>query len=278
MTNNKILSKLVDPYGRLINYFRVSITDRCNFKCCYCTPEKHSIIVPPSIVPFKSLIKIIETAGKIGFDKVRLTGGEPLIRADVVNIIDAINNCGYYNTIAMTTNGSLLTKKMMSNLHSAGLTHLTISLDTLDNFKFKNIAGVDALDRIVSAIKEVKKNSFKEIKINMVVFENTTIQEVTAMREFCKMNGFKLQTIREFSIKDRNKSAATIIPTDRPLNCNQCNRIRLTSNGYIRPCLFDEMQIPVNLENIESSIRLAVLSKPREGTCCDNKSLSAIGG
>ncbi len=95
---------------------------------------------------FSSCIKnIFQTAGNIGFDKVRITGGEPLLRTNVIDIVNDIRECGYFNTIAMTTNGSLLTREMAERLNNAGLTHITISLDILDPEEFKHITGVDAI-------------------------------------------------------------------------------------------------------------------------------------
>ena len=270
---------LCDRYGRNITYLRVSLTELCNFHCIYCCPdcemtsdEAHSAMLLPDI------LRIMETAGKLGFEKVRLTGGEPLMRKDIVELVKKIRQSNYFRIIAMTTNGSLLTGSLAADLCRAGLTHLTISLNTLDRDEFRRITGVDALDKVIDGIAAASMLPFKKIKINMVVFEDTSNDKIELMRNFCNMRGITLQTIKEFSLSDRNVSAKTIIATDRPSHCNGCNRIRLTSNGFLRPCLFDDAKVKVDLNGIEDSIRKAVFMKPENGGRCERKTLKTIGG
>jgi GTP 3',8-cyclase len=272
-------SCLQDRFGRSIKYLRVSLTQQCNFHCNYCCPDCiETKNEKNKIMEASDTLRIIEAAGKIGFDKIRLTGGEPLMRNDIVELVGEIRRYGYFRTIAMTTNGSLLTAELAANLYSAGLTHITVSLNTLDRDEFRQMTGVDAFDRVINGITSACKIPFKKIKINMVVSEHTSKDKIGLMRDFCSHKGLTLQTISEFSIIDRTVSAHTAVTTDRPSSCRVCNRIRLTARGVLRPCLFDDTEVKTDLNNIEKSLRKAVFMKPEKGGICTRETMKEIGG
>ncbi len=270
---------LRDRHGRDITYLRVSLTERCNFHCSYCCPDCfYTITEARPMQTIGQISRIISVAGSLGFNKVRLTGGEPLMREGIVDLVDEIRVCGYYRTIAMTTNGSLLTPRLAANLRTAGLTHLTVSLTTLDRDEFRRITGSDALQAVLKGIAAAAAQPFREIKVNMVVYEHTTKDQIDTMRNFCDSTGLTLQTIREFSLIDRDVSASTVIATDRPMHCDECNRIRLTAQGTLRPCLFDDTEVAVDFNHIADSIRKAVSLKPEKGSRCTRETLKTIGG
>jgi molybdenum cofactor biosynthesis enzyme MoaA len=273
------LKPFVDRFHRRISYLRVSVTRQCNFRCTYCSPDCNGDdpCSPPAITPVR-YSEIIIAAGLMGFDKVRFTGGEPLLNDDLAGIIGCAKKCGSFGTIALTTNGSLLTPMKVRELYRAGLTNMTISLNTLSPGEFARITGVDALESVLDGIEAARSQPFREIKINMVISGSTTAGRIEEMRDFCRARGLMLQTIGEFSLTDRHEIEPTVLRPDRPPHCADCNRIRLTVGGTLRPCLFDDAEVVIDYSDIEGSFRRAVWLKPREGSRCTRTSIREIGG
>ena len=270
---------LTDQYGRTINYLRVSVTDRCNLRCTYCMPTEGIPLKPHSeMLSYESIALIAHEAGRLGITKIRFTGGEPLVRKNIESLVEMIRLTGKYKEITMTTNGTLLTLTKAKKLKMAGLTRINISLDTLDPGFYKYITRGGEIQDALSGIEAAKEADLYPIKINMVVFEETKPQELEVMRTFCEKNGFKLQTIRHFSLSSKVDDKEHPHPFDRPLPCEKCNRLRLTSDGYLKPCLFSDNEIKVDLNDIEGSIKKAIAAKPIHGTSCFNRSMQQIGG
>lgn len=270
---------LTDQYGRTIDYLRVSVTDRCNLRCTYCMPQEGIPLKPHSeMLSYESIALIASCAGKLGITKIRLTGGEPLVRKNIESLVEMIRLTGKYKEITMTTNAILLTIQKAQNLKKAGLTRINISLDTLDPELYKHMTRGGDIQDAFSGIEAAKEADLAPIKINMVVFEETKQDELESMRSFCEENGFKLQTIRHFSLGNKVDDKEYPHPFDRPLPCEKCNRLRLTADGYLKPCLFSDKEIKVDLNDIESSIKKAIEAKPIHGTSCVNRSMYQIGG
>jgi GTP 3',8-cyclase len=268
--------ELIDRYNRVIDYLRISVTDRCNLKCSYCCDgEKKDI---RENLSDKKIIEIASAASKIGFKKVRLTGGEPLLRKNIASIADVLRNRLSYPIVAITTNATLLTHKMCDDLYCAGVTHLTISLDSLNRDVYRQITGSDCLGSVLDAVEYASTKGFECIKINTVVFSSTTKDEIEIMRKYCDSLAIKLQTIGKFSLTRRDRQDKTVMETDRPLPCSKCNRIRVSCDGYIFPCLFSDLKYPVNFENIKETIYTAVANKPQSGSSCSRNTLQSIGG
>jgi cyclic pyranopterin phosphate synthase len=176
----------------------------------------------------------------------------------------------------MTTNGALLTPEIALSLKRAGLRRVNISLDTLDWLKFRKITSGGCLQSVLAGIDAALAAGLTPVKINMVVFPETTQQEIRRMRAFCAEKGAVLQTIAKFSLKKRNGTPARL--TDRPLPCENCNRLRLTADGFLLPCLFSDKEIHVDMQAIRDSYHRAVAIKPPCGISCRSREMHQIGG
>ena len=270
---------LFDQHGRTIDYLRVSVTDRCNYRCTYCMPAEGIALKPHcEILSYESIALIASCAGRLGINKIRLTGGEPLVKRNIESLIEMIRLTGKYKEINMTTNGALLTPQKAKQLKKAGLTRVNISLDTLDPARFSEVTRGGTIGDVFSGINAAKDADLNPIKINMVVFENTQTEEIDAMRSFCDENGLTLQTIKQFSLYNKGDDEKYTHSFDRPLPCEACNRLRLTADGFLKPCLFSDKEIKVDLNEIEGSIRAATAAKPVMGTSCVNRVMCQIGG
>jgi len=268
---------LVDMYGRTIDYLRISVTDRCNFRCIYCMPLEGVEWKPhEDILRYEEITQIVLVAAELGIRKVRITGGEPLARKRIESLIKAISSIPEIEETTMTTNGSLITREKAAALKAAGLTRVNISLDTLNPDKFKTITRLGSIDDVVQGIKEAVAAGLTPVKVNMVVFEDTTTDEIEQMKSFCAQTGATLQTISRFSL--HNRAEREPVHTDRPPRCTECNRLRLTADGYFKSCLFSDKEQKVNFDDIAGSIGAAVSAKPKNGEFCRSRTMSQIGG
>ncbi|HZK42897.1 MAG TPA: GTP 3',8-cyclase MoaA [Syntrophomonadaceae bacterium] len=169
---------MIDTLGRNIDYLRISVTDRCNLRCRYCMPEEgienqghHHML------SFEQLYRIVKVANKIGINKVRLTGGEPLVRKNIVQLIRAISALSSIEDISLTTNG-ILFPEMANDLKQAGISRVNISLDTLDKEKYKYITLKGNLDRVFQAIEKALSLDMDPVKINVVVMKGFNDDEI----------------------------------------------------------------------------------------------------
>jgi len=176
----------------------------------------------------------------------------------------------------MTSNGSLLTMKKALALKAAGLSRINISLDSLDPKRFLAITRCGNFDDVLRGIDAALEADLTPVKINMVLLKDTTEEEVVRMREFCRKKGVFLQTIQSFRLDQPREM--TTISADRPPPCERCHRLRLTSDGFLKPCLFSDLEIPVDFHDIQGSIRTAVEQKPETGLICVQRTMSQIGG
>ena len=266
---------MLDSFNREIRYLRISVTDRCNLRCTYCmseegiTPMDHS-----ELLSFEQITEIVREAVKIGFVKLRLTGGEPLVRRDLVNLVKMLKDVEGIEFIGITTNGILLPGLALP-LKAAGLDALNISLDTLDPEKYSEITRWGRLESALAGIDAALDAGFENIKINMVIPESIEPCELEDMESFCREKGLKLQRIRQYSLTEHKIDNLLY---DRPLSCGLCDRLRLTSDGFLKPCLHSNKEIKVDFNDIAASLREAVLDKPARGSFCDNRNMAAIGG
>ncbi|OAG27839.1 GTP 3',8-cyclase MoaA [Thermodesulfatator autotrophicus] len=172
---------LIDSHGRKITYLRVSITDRCNLRCFYCSSKDSFAKLPAEeILSYEELYRVIQAAVSVGIKRIRLTGGEPLVRKDFVSFIANLAKIPGLEDLALTTNGLLLAS-LAESLKKAGLRRVNISLDTLDRERYKEICGVDALDEVLSGIKKALEVGFSPVKINMVIMRGINDDEVVEM-------------------------------------------------------------------------------------------------
>ncbi len=265
---------MLDRYDREISYLRISVTEHCNLLCSYCVPAgcvlRHN---NEERLSAATIIRIVQEAGQIGIRKVRLTGGEPLVRHDIVEIVAGIKACDQLEHLAMTTNAVLL-PRYAAALAQAGLDGVNISLDSLDGRKYAQLTGNGRLEQAMRGIEAAQMHGFT-IKINMVVLNDTSADEIQAMQQFCDQAGMTLQLINHYELTTEKLNQYRF---DRPPNCLECNRIRLLADGNLKPCLHSNDEIPVDMDNIRESLERTVLAKPLYGTVCTNRPMVQIGG
>jgi cyclic pyranopterin phosphate synthase len=268
---------LKDRFGRTINYLRVSVTDRCNYRCSYCVPrESFSLKSQREILRYEEIREIVAAGASLGIKKIRLTGGEPLVRKNLEALVASLVSIAGVEEVAMSTNGALLSRHKAEALKKAGLIRVNISLDTLDVDKFSRLTGNGRISDVFTGIDSALEAGLEPVKINMVVHQDTTQIEKQQMLEFCRKKGLRLQTISRFSLMDGANGDP--VSTDRPPVCEECNRLRLTSDGYLLPCLFSNKETKVDFDDIEGSFIKAVTVKPENGRVCSTRAMYQIGG
>jgi len=268
---------MYDLYNRQIDYLRISVTDRCNLRCTYCMPEAGIALKSHSdILPYEKIVRVAAAAAELGIRKIRLTGGEPLVRRNVNFLVSELKSVPGIREVSMTSNGTLL-DLLAAGLKQAGLDRLNISLDTLDADRYRQVTRNGDIARVLAGIAAAQEAGFKNIKINMVLIPGFNQDEVAPMKEFCRRKGLLLQRIHHYSLHDL-KTSRSGLEAERPLSCAICNRLRLTADGKLKPCLFSDHEFAVDFSDIRASLEKAVRAKPRQGVACDNRQNWQIGG
>jgi len=194
------MNTLVDTYGRIHRNLRVSLTDRCNLRCTYCMPNDFAAWLPSEHqLTTDELVRVIEIAVSEGINEVRLTGGEPLLRPDIVEIVSRINAITNAPTLTMTTN-ALTLEKVAKPLVDAGLTRINISLDTLDRDRFKLMTHRDRIDDVFAGIKAAQDAGINPIKINAVLLKGVNADEAPALLEWALANNLALRFIEQMPL------------------------------------------------------------------------------
>ena len=185
---------LVDPFGRVVRDLRISVTDRCNFRCTYCMPEEGMQWLPRNeVLSFEEIERLARICvNRFGFDGIRLTGGEPTVRANLDTLVNKLSGLGV--TIAMTTNGATL-RNSAAQLKAAGLSRINISLDTLDAEKFARMTRRDELSNVLAGIDAAINAGFSPVKINVVVERGVNDDEVVALAQFGRDRGVEVRFI-----------------------------------------------------------------------------------
>ncbi|WP_297440079.1 GTP 3',8-cyclase MoaA [Sulfurimonas sp.] len=292
---------LIDSYDRVVDYLRVSVTERCNFRCQYCMPEKPFSWVPKeNLLTFEELFEFMKVAIDEGVKKIRITGGEPLLREDLDKFIHMIYEYSPDIDLAMTTNAFLL-KGTAQRLKDAGLKRINVSIDTLKPEVAQAIAGKDVLKNVLEGVEEALKVGLK-VKVNMVPMKNMNADEIIDVLEYSKERGMTVRFI-EYMQNKFAKADISGLKSDELLEilrtkyefedegfdgsspshyyrmkdayrfgiiepygddfCKQCNRIRLTAEGNLIPCLyFDEaMSIAESIKRGDIKGAAAVLKE-----------------
>jgi cyclic pyranopterin phosphate synthase len=302
---------LIDNFNRIINYIRVSVTDRCNLKCKYCVDGTFPFIPHSEILSYEEIIRFVRISAQLGVSKVRLTGGEPLARKGISYLLKELNSIEGIDDISLTTNAVFLGEKILE-LKDAGLKRVNISLDTLKKERFAFITGVNAFDDVLMGIEKSIYAGMNPIKINTVIIKGFNDDEILDFArlaktwgqhvrfiEFMPFGNFDLwdaatiissrqieETLKTqfdlepsasndrgpakmFDIKGSEGKIGFISPVSTHI-CSECNRIRLTSGGKLRPCLFSDVEYDVKKllrssasdEEINAFIRKTVKVKP----------------
>ncbi|HEX2934745.1 MAG TPA: GTP 3',8-cyclase MoaA [Bacteroidales bacterium] len=266
---------MYDRYNRHINYLRISVTDRCNLRCTYCMPEEGVQLIQHSdILSFEEIVDVVKVAVKLGIDKVRLTGGEPLVRKGIVQLVEMIASVPGIKDLALTTNGILLSD-LAYDLKKAGLQRVNISLDTVNPEKFKAITRGGDISRVFEGIKAAQQAGLSPVKINCVVFKSSNNEDSQAVKAFCAENNLQVRFIRQMNLETGEFS---VVEGGKGGNCKICNRLRLTANGMIKPCLFSEDEYAVRELGPEKAILSALNNKPLNGCFNRKGSFYGIGG
>ncbi|HEY7774292.1 MAG TPA: GTP 3',8-cyclase MoaA [Marinagarivorans sp.] len=190
---------LVDPFGRTISYLRLSVTDRCDFRCTYCMAEDMTFVPRKQLLSLEELAFIAETFIELGTKRIRITGGEPLIRRDVTTLMSDISRHNGLEDLAITTNGSHLAQYAEA-LFSAGVTRINISLDSLDNAQFKALTRTGELDRVLAGIEAARQLPFKKIKLNTVALRGFNDHELVDLVAFASERQLDISFIEEMPL------------------------------------------------------------------------------
>lgn len=266
---------MFDRYNRDIDYLRISVTDRCNLRCTYCMPaEGIQLIRHEDILSFDEITEVARIAVEMGVRKVRITGGEPLVRKGIVNLVKMIAEIPGVDDLSMTTNGILLAQ-FAEQLKEAGLHRINVSLDTLDPEKYSLITRGGNVDDVLSGLMKAAETGFSPIKINCVTGEMTDDSDAIAVRAYGEKNGFQVRFIRQM---DLATGEFYIVEGGEGGNCRMCNRLRLTSNGMIKPCLFNAIGYNVRELGAREAILRAIDNKPRCGTFNPDEEFYQLGG
>ncbi len=264
-----------DKYNRRVNYLRISVTDRCNLRCTYCMPEEGVESLPhKDIISFEEIIQIVKFGAENGVDKVRITGGEPLVRRGIVDLISMISKIDGINDISMTTNAILL-EKFAQQLADAGLHRVNISLDTINPEKFKEVTRGGDINQVFKGIEAAKKANLSPIKINCVVMKSSDEPNAKEVKQYCIDNGLEHRFIHQM---DLTTGEFSVVEGGSGGDCKTCNRLRLTANGKLKPCLFSNLEYDIRELGIEEAFNQAIGNKPEEGTLNDSNEFYNIGG
>jgi len=194
-----VAGPLVDTFGRRHDNLRVSVTDRCNLRCTYCMPEDVTFLPKEELLTFEEIARLVGVAAGLGVTKLRLTGGEPLLRRDLHKLVGMLVAIPGLTDIGLTTNGLLL-KAQAQALRNAGLRRLNVSLDTLDPGRFREVSRRDGIDQVLDGLAAAKGAGFDRIKVNAVAIRGVTEADVVPLAAFCRTNGFELRFIEYMPI------------------------------------------------------------------------------
>jgi GTP 3',8-cyclase len=304
---------LIDNFQRVIDYIRISITDRCNLRCKYCFDGSFNFIPHEELLSYEEIIRFVKACAALGVTKVRLTGGEPLARKGIPYLLSEINKIPGIQDISLTTNGVFLGEKILE-LKEAGLRRVNISLDTLKRERFAFITGIDAFDDVIMSIEKAMYAGLNPIKINTVIIKGFNDDEILDFAKLAKTFNHHIRFIEYMPFGDSNMWDKTKIITSAEIEerirsqyelepfaskdkgpakmfkinggagkigfispvsshiCSECNRLRLTASGMIRPCLFSDTEYDVKAlirggksdEEIKAFIRDTVNVKPEK--------------
>lgn len=281
-TNAPTVNRIVDNHGRELNYLRIAVTDRCNLRCFYCMPETGIRYLPKKeLLTFEEIERLVKILAAMGISKVRLTGGEPFVRSNLMDLIRRLIDIPGIADLHLTTNG-VLTAPYIPELKAMGIASVNLSLDTLDSARFKAITKRDEFDRVMNSFEAIMKHDIP-LKINAVVMEDRNIEDIIPLAELTRHNNIDIRFIEEMPfngegthyqrltwtytriLEHLREHYPGIRKSDDPLFatashytipghggrigiiaafsrtfCGTCNRIRVTAQGTLKTCLYDE--------------------------------------
>jgi len=329
-------SQLYDNHGRPINYLRLAVTDRCNLRCFYCMPEEGIKYLPKKeLLTFEEIERLISLLAAMGISKIRLTGGEPFVRTDLMSLIRKITSIEGIQDVHITTNG-ILTGPHIPELKSLGIGSVNLSLDTLDRDRFKMITRRDEFEKTWATLQQLLKAEIP-VKINTVVMDGKNIDDILPLVELTRQYPVSVRFIEEMPFNGEGNHYATLSWTfkkildlirsnypslertpDPPHStsynykipghagdvgviaafsrtfCGTCNRIRVTAQGVLKTCLYDDgvlniknlMRAGKSDDEIKAELLKAFSNRPKDGFEAEERrsgtpaieSMSTIGG
>jgi cyclic pyranopterin phosphate synthase len=225
------------------------------------------------ILSFEEIADFTKFAVQNGITKVRLTGGEPLVRHGIIELVSMLSKIDGLEDLSMTTNGVLLSK-YAANLKNAGLNRINISLDTVNPENYCQITRNGELAKVLEGIEAARQVGLEPIKINCVLLGQADL-ETLQLKQFCEERGLKLRFIHQMNLKTGEFSR---VEGGEGGNCSKCNRVRLLANGDIKPCLFSDLAYNVRELGPEMALNLALGNKPKNGTYNQSGEFYNIGG
>ncbi len=253
---------MFDSFNRRINYLRISVTDRCNLRCTYCMPAEGIQLIPRErILTSEEILEITRVAVDLGVTKVRITGGEPLVRRRIVELVEAMANMDGIEDFGMTTNAIAL-PEFAKPLRDAGLHRLNISLDTVDPDRYRELTRCGELVDAVAGIDAAIAAGFDLIKLNCVIQESSDEPDARGVAAFGKERGLQVRFIRKMNLAT---GEFWQVDGGDGGKCSTCSRLRLSSDGKLYPCLFSDLCYDVRELGIEPAIHAALEGKPRSG-------------
>lgn len=327
------MTGLSDSFHRPINYLRISVTDRCNLRCVYCMPaEGINLMSHNDILTYEEIYTVARAAAGLGINKIRLTGGEPLVRLGLPELVQMLAKIEGVDDISLTTNGTLL-GRYASELKSAGLRRVNVSLDTLRAERFKLITRIgDNLDEVLAGIEVARAVGLEPVKLNVVVMAGINDDELLDFAAKTIAEGWQVRFIELMPLVGKNTTPQFVSASEmkrrlEPLGeltpclssvgngpakyfrlphakgaigfitpisehfCFQCNRMRLTADGRLRPCLLSDYEVDlkpslrsgVSSDGLKKLIKQAVAGKPQrhqlaEGSVPKDRPFSQVGG
>ena len=266
---------MIDRFGREITRLRVSVTDRCNLSCVYCKPPEQDSFRPRrDVLSYEEIADVVREAVPIGIRKVRLTGGEPLVRRDVDALVRMIAGIDGIEDLAMSTNGILLAEYAQA-LAEAGLHRVNVSLDSVDPDHYRAITRGGDLSRVLAGIEAARRAGIEPIKLNCVVERSSDEPDARGVARFAEENSLEARFIPRM---DFRTGTFGVVEGGTGGDCSQCNKLRLSCDGQVRPCLFSDLSFGVRELGVIGALEQAIRSKPEMGAACSQSWIRVTGG
>jgi cyclic pyranopterin phosphate synthase len=261
-------SSMYDRYNRRINYLRISVTDRCNLRCTYCmSSEGVTLLAHSDILSFEEIRDFTRVAVEMGIDKVRLTGGEPLVRRGIIDLVCMLHQIEGIRDFGMTTNAILL-PRYARDLFEAGLHRLNISLDTTDPAQYAAITRGGNVEEVITGIFAAREAGFMRIKLNCVIEQSPQEPDARQVADFGRKHFLEVRFIQRM---ETSQGLFTRVLGGNGGNCAECNRLRLSADGRLYPCLFNDLSFSVREWKAKQALEMALNQKPEYGTKSNNR-------
>ncbi len=266
--------RLIDRFGRVHNNLRISVTDRCNIRCVYCMPENVEFLPKTSLLSFEEIAQFVRASTRVGINKIRLTGGEPLVRRNLPVLVEQLANIPGIKDVGLTTNGILLAP-MAQALWDAGLRRINISLDTLDADRFLELTRRTGLEQVIEGILAAKAAGFDPVKINAVAIKGVTEPDVVPLGEFCRKHGLELRFIEYMPL-----DAGNLWERDKVLYAHEILDLLTQGIGPLAPAADHDPKAPaLDYDYVDGGGRVGMIASVSRPFCmsCNRVRLTADG-